>query len=395
MAVPLLDTNAQNLPLEAELTAAFTRVLRSGRFILGEETEAFERECAVLTGAAHAVSLSSGTDALLAALMALGIGPGDEVLCPAFTFFASAGSIRRVGAVPVFCDVCPVCFNLDINSARARLTDKTKAIMPVHLFGQAADMTSVLRFAADNGLSVVEDAAQALGATHDGRGCGTTGDFGCFSFFPSKNLGGFGDGGLATTEDADRAEHLRRLRNHGMHPKYHHGEVGGNFRMDALQCALLRVKLPHYAAYTEGRRRNAARYTAAFEQLPGAVTADPSHCRCAEAQDREFETRATSLVLPVAYARNGHIWNQYTVRVLGGRRDALRDHLLALGIGCEIYYPIPLHRQECFQDLPAHALQACPVSEQLAGEVLSLPVYPELGEARQDEVIAAINGFFA
>lgn len=391
MPVPLLDVNAQNLPLEEELTETFTRVLHSGRFILGEEVEAFERECAELTGAAHAVSVSSGTDALLAALMASGIRPGDEVLCPSFTFFASAGSIQRVGAVPVFCDVCPVCFNLDLNSARARLTEKTKAVMPVHLFGQAADMDALLAFAAGNGLSVIEDAAQSFGARYRDRCCGTIGDFGCFSFFPSKNLGGFGDGGLVTTGDANHAEHLRRLRNHGMHPKYRHREVGANFRMDALQCALLRVKLRHYAEYTAGRQRNAALYTAMLSQLPGVTLADPRHCKCAAAQDEEFEVRSTTLALPVAYGHNTHIWNQYTLRVLGGWRDSLRDHLAARGIGCEIYYPIPLHQQECFRGLPPHALQPCPVAEQLAEEVLSIPVYPELTEGQVNEVAAAIG----
>jgi dTDP-4-amino-4,6-dideoxygalactose transaminase len=391
MPVPLLDVNAQNLPLERELTEAFTRVLRSGRFILGEEVEAFEHECAAALGAAHAVSMSSGTDALLAALMALDIGPGDEVLCPAFSFFASAGSIRRTGAVPVFCDVCPVCFNLDVNSARARLSERTKAIMPVHLFGQSADMDGLMGFAADNGLAVVEDAAQAFGARHRGRACGTIGHFGCFSFFPSKNLGGFGDGGLVATADPAMAERLRRLRNHGMHPKYRHPEVGGNFRLDALQCALLRIKLRHAGEYRDGRARNAARYGEILGQLPGVTLADPRHCQCAEAQDRDFETRSTVLALPVGYGHNHHIWNQYTMRVLGGRRDSLMQHLAARGIGCEIYYPVPLHRQECFAGLPDHALQPCPVAEQLAGEALSIPIYAELGEARLLEAAGAIE----
>jgi dTDP-4-amino-4,6-dideoxygalactose transaminase len=257
MPVPLLDVNAQNLPLEEELTAVFSRVLRSGRFILGEEVDAFEAECAAFIGAAHAVSMSSGTDALLAALMALGIGPGDEVLCPAFTFFATAGSIARTGAVPVFCDVRPDTFNLDLTAAAARLTPQTKAILPVHLFGQVVEMNELLAFAAKHQLQVVEDAAQAIGATYHGRGGGTLGAMGCFSFFPSKNLGGFGDGGLVTTEDGDQAEQLRRIRNHGMHPRYYHATVGANFRMDALQCALLRVKLRHLGAYAASRTANA------------------------------------------------------------------------------------------------------------------------------------------
>jgi dTDP-4-amino-4,6-dideoxygalactose transaminase len=372
MPVPLLDVNAQNLPLEAELTEVFTRVLRSGRFILGEEVDAFEAECAALVGANHAVSMSSGTDALLASFMALGIGPGDEVLCPSFTFFATAGCISRTGATPVFCDVDPVSFNIDLASAADRLTPRTKAIVPVHLFGQSADLDEILAFATTHALAVVEDAAQAIGATYRGHGCGTLGDFGCYSFFPSKNLGGFGDGGLVTTQDAELAETLRRIRNHGMHPRYYHAFVGANFRMDALQCALLRVKLRRYSEYTAGRRRNAAFYDAALSPLAGEL-----------------------LVLPSAAPHNGHIWNQYTLRVSGtGRRDALKEHLTTRGIGCEIYYPLPLHHQECFRNLPEHAIRPCHVSEQLSREVLSIPVYPELVEPQLEEVAAAITSFF-
>jgi dTDP-4-amino-4,6-dideoxygalactose transaminase len=380
MPVPLLDVNAQNHPLEEELTAAFSRVLRTGRFILGDEVEAFEAECAAVIGAGHAVSMSSGTDALLAAFMALGIGPGDEVLCPAFTFFATAGCIARTGAIPVFCDVCPVSFNLDLESAAARLTPRTKAIVPVHLFGQAADMAGLGAFAAAHGLRVIEDVAQAIGATYQGRGCGTLGAMGCFSFFPSKNLGGFGDGGLVTTQDGEVAEQLRRIRNHGMHPRYYHATVGANFRMDALQCALLRVKLRHLGAYTAGRVANATDYIARLSRLPGvgqALAGDGGE--------------AARIVLPQAAADRGHVWNQFTLRVPGpGRRDALKSHLTARGIGCEIYYPVALHQQACFKQLPAHAIQACPVSESLTGEVLSIPVYPELSAAQCDEVIAAI-----
>jgi dTDP-4-amino-4,6-dideoxygalactose transaminase len=380
MPVPLLDVNAQNHPLEPELTAAFTRVLRTGRFILGEEVEAFEAECAAFIGAAHAVSMSSGTDALLAAFMALGIGPGDEVLCPSFTFFASAGSIYRSGATPVFCDVCPVTFNLDLNSAVARLTPQTRAIIPVHLFGQAAEMDAIRAFAAAHKLKIIEDVAQSIGATYQGDGCGTLGDIGCFSFFPSKNLGGFGDGGLATTHDADLAEQLRRVRNHGMHPRYYHAAVGANFRMDALQCALLRVKLRHLGTYACGRAANAKYYIEHLSKLPGVCQAG--------AADGGPSPR---IVLPLAGANKGHVWNQFTLRVVGpGRRDALKCHLTARGIGCEIYYPVALHQQACFERLPAHAIQACPVSEALTREVLSIPVYPELNTAQLDEVIAAI-----
>lgn len=380
MPVPLLDVNAQNHPLEAELTAAFSRVLRAGRFILGEEVEAFEAECAAFIGAGHAVSMSSGTDALLAALMALGIGPGDEVLCPAFTFFATAGCIARTGATPVFCDVCPVTFNLDLESAAARLTPRTKAIVPVHLFGQAADMAGIGTLAAAHGLHIVEDVAQSIGATYQDRGCGTLGGMGCFSFFPSKNLGGFGDGGLVTTDDAGRAEQLRRIRNHGMHPRYYHATVGANFRMDALQCALLRVKLRHLDGYTAGRVANAKYYIDRMSGLPGVGQAG--------AADGRLPAR---IILPQAAAHRGHVWNQFTLRVAGpGQRDALKSHLTARGIGCEIYYPVALHQQECFKHLPAHAIQPCPVSEALTGEVLSIPVYPEMSAGQRDEVISAI-----
>ncbi|MCX6875098.1 MAG: DegT/DnrJ/EryC1/StrS family aminotransferase [Verrucomicrobia bacterium] len=383
MPVPLLDVNAQNHPLELELTAAFARVLRSGRFILGEEVEAFEAECAAFIGAGHAVSMSSGTDALLAALMVLGLGPGDEVLCPAFTFFATAGSIARTGAIPVFCDVCPVTFNLDLESAAARLTLRTKAIMPVHLFGQAAEMEAMRTFATAHRLRIIEDVAQAIGATYHGRSCGTLGDLGCFSFFPSKNLGGFGDGGLVTTADADLAEKLRRTRNHGMHPRYHHATVGANFRMDALQCALLRVKLRHLGEYAAGRAANAKYYLERISRLPGVVPASAAE-----------GGPAARIVLPLAAAHLGHGWNQFTLRLPAtGHRDALKSHLTARGIGCEIYYPVALHQQECFKNLPPHAIRACPVSEVLTREVLSIPVYAELTGAQLDEVIAAIAGW--
>jgi len=381
MAVPLLDVNAQNHPLEPELTAAFTRVLRSGRFILGEEVEAFEGECAALIGVGHAVSMSSGTDALLAALMAAGIGPGDEVLCPAFTFFATAGCIARTGATPVFCDVCPDTFNMDVTSAAARLTARTRAIVPVHLFGQAAGMDAIGTFAAANKLQVIEDVAQSIGATYRGRRCGALGEMGCFSFFPSKNLGGFGDGGLVTTDDAELAEKLRRIRNHGMHPRYYHASVGANFRMDALQCALLRVKLRHLDAYTAGRVANANDYIERISTLPGVMQAGDGPGGLSE-----------RVVVPRADAQMGHVWNQFTLRIPGaGRRDVLKSHLTTRGIGCEIYYPVALHQQECFRHLPAHAIQDCPVSEALTGEVLSIPVYPELAAGQRDEVVAAIR----
>ena len=376
MSVPLLDLNRQNAPLHDELAAAFARVLRSGHFILGPEVEALEKQCAAFLGARHAIAVSSGTDAILVALMALGIGPGDEVICPTFTFFATAGCVARVGATPVFADVDSVTFNLDPADAARRVTPRTKAIIPVHLFGQSAEMEPILALAKERSLAVIEDAAQSLGARHHGRCCGTLGDIGTFSFFPSKNLGGFGDGGLVATNRDDLAEKIRLLRTHGAKPKYYHKIVGGNFRLDALQCALLRVKLPHLPSYCAARQRNAAFYDAQLGRLPGVARAGAPAAPSAR------------LVLPAALPHNDHIWNQYTLRVPGvGRRDALKKNFAAAGIGCEIYYPVPLHRQECFAHLPPVEL---PLAEQSAGEVLSLPVFPELAEAERQEVVAAI-----
>jgi dTDP-4-amino-4,6-dideoxygalactose transaminase len=366
MAVPLLDLNRQNAPLHSELMAACQRVLHSGHFILGPEVEGFERECAAFLGVKHAVAVSSGTDAILVALMALDLAPGDEVICPSFTFFATAGCIARLGLVPVFADSLPDSFNVDPADVARRITPRTKALMPVHLFGQSADLEPLLALAKKHGLAVIEDAAQALGAKHRGQACGTFGEFGTFSFFPSKNLGGFGDGGLVATNRDDLAEKVRLLRTHGAKPKYYHQRVGGNFRLDALQCALLRTKLPHLPSYCTARQRHAEFYGAKLAGTPG-------------------------LILPLAAASNHHIWNQYTLRVTGsGRRDALRQHLTAAGIGQEIYYPLPLHQQECFAHLPKVTL---PVAEKLAGEVISIPVFPELTEAELGEVATAIKAW--
>ncbi|GEP42206.1 DegT/DnrJ/EryC1/StrS family aminotransferase [Brevifollis gellanilyticus] len=391
MPVPLLDVNAQNSPLESELQAAFTQVLKHGRFIMGPEMETFEKEIAAMTGAKHALAVSSGTDALLLALMALDIKPGDEVLCPAFTFFATAGAVSRLGAVPVFTDICPVCFNLDVNDAKAKITPKTKAIIPVHLFGQCADMDPILALAKEHNLRVIEDAAQSIGSQYKGRQSGTMGDFGTYSFFPSKNLGGFGDGGMLVTNDDGLAEFARVLRNHGAKPKYYHQYVGGNFRMDTLQCALLSVKVKRYAQYTSERQRNATHYTAELLKLPGVVQADPAHCKCTATQDAWLAANNAKIVLPVSYAHNDHIWNQFTLRVIGeGKRDSLLAHLQAHKIGCEVYYPVTLDQQQCFADLPATSRAGCEISHRLAGEVLSIPIYGELTEAQRLEVVAAI-----
>jgi dTDP-4-amino-4,6-dideoxygalactose transaminase len=390
MTVNLLDLKAQNGALEPELQEAFLRVLRSGHFILGPEVDKFERSLAEFTGAKHALGVSSGTDAILVALMALGIGAGDEVLCPSFTFFATSGCVARVGAKPVFVDVCPVCFNLDVRDAARRITPRTKAILPVHLFGQAADMNAVLALAREHKLRVIEDVAQAMGATYRGRQLGTMGDFGTISFFPTKNLGALGDAGAVVTNDTALFEKAKIVRMHGMEPKYFHPVIGGNFRLDALQAAMLSVKLPHFNGYTEARRRNAKLYTQRLLRLPGVVEAGPEDCGCA----REATSAATTrIVLPVAYPHNGHIWNQYTLRVIGaGRRDALRAHLTARGIGSEIYYPLPLHEQKCFADL-GHKPEDFPVAHRLAGEVISLPIYPEIPAEHIEQVCAAIAEF--
>ena len=395
MPVPLLDLNRQNGPLHAELMAAAERVLRSGHFIQGPEVEAFEHECAAALGAPHAIAVSSGTDALLVALMALDIGPGDEVIVPSFTFFATAGSVARLGATPVFADVCPACFNLNPADVARRITPRTKALIPVHLFGQAADMDALLALAQAHNLAVIEDAAQSFGAKYRDRCVGTLAEFGTFSFFPSKNLGGFGDGGLVTTNRADLAERVHLLRTHGAKPKYYHAEVGGNFRLDALQAALLRVKLPHRHAYAAARRANAAAYTTALSGLPGATSNPPSTSAPCVCQGGSTPCPSAStypdtrLILPTAVTPGEHIWNQYTLRVPGpGRRDALKKHLTAAGIGTEIYYPLPLHKQQCFAHLPPVSL---PVSEQLAAEVLSIPVFPELSPQEHHTVTHTLS----
>ena len=369
--VPLLDLGPQNRALEAQFEAAFREVLRSNQFIMGPRLEAFEKDCAAFLGVKHALGVSSGTDALLLALMALGIGEGDEVLLPAFTFFATAGSAARLGAVPVWVDVDPHHFNLDLADAARKVGPRTRAIMPVHLFGQSCDLDALRAFADAHRLRVLEDAAQSMGARWKGRATMSAGDFGATSFFPSKNLGGMGDSGLVTTQDDALAERARILRVHGMQPKYYHREVGANFRMDPLQAALLHLKLPHLPSYNCARAGNACFYHAALKGAPGV------------AENRAGADRGAKLLLPVDFSGQG-IWNQFTLRVPGGRRDALKAFLTARKIGCEIYYPVPLHRQECFVGRKYRGHDSVPVAERLADEVLSIPIYPELtGEQRQ------------
>lgn len=366
--VPLLDVNAQNHPLRVELEQAFARVLTTGRFIFGDEMEALERECAEMIGVKHALAVSSGTDALILALMALNVLPGDEVLCPSFTFFATAGAIHRLGAVPVFCDVKNDDFGICLKSAADKITSKTRCIIPVHLFGQCVDMHRVTHFARENNLTVLEDCAQAIGSAYCGKQAGTIGHIGAFSFFPSKNLGGFGDGGMVTTNDDELAERMVRLRNHGMHPRYYHSEVGGNFRLDALQCALLRVKVPKYKDYLRNRRQNAAFYHQHLSEKLG-------------------------FILPKEMPRSLHTWNQFTIRIENGARDHFKKHLADRGIGAEIYYPVPLHQQECFRNLPKHSLSECSTSESLSREVISIPIYPELSQEQKNFVVSAIQEY--
>jgi dTDP-4-amino-4,6-dideoxygalactose transaminase len=367
--VPLLDISAQNLPLQERFAEKFRDIVSGGIFILGPEVEALENEVASLCGAEFGVGVSSGTDALVVALMAAGIGPGDEVICPAFTFFATAGSVERLGAMPVFVDVSPQTFNIDVEKIEAKITPRTAAIIPVHLFGQAADMAAVMDIATRHHLTVIEDVAQAIGARFGDHGCGSIGDFGTFSFYPTKNLGGLGEGGLVTTNDPALAERARAIRNHGMIERYRHDMIGGNFRLDAIQAGMLRIKLEQLDNYATARRANAQRY-------------------------REQLAEVAALTLPQEADGHFHTWNQFTLRVAGGRRDELRAALTAASIGSEIYYPITLDEQPCFRDLPEHALGGIDVAHQLSGECLSLPIYPEMVVAQQDAVIAAIRAFF-
>jgi dTDP-4-amino-4,6-dideoxygalactose transaminase len=368
--VPLLDLRPQFEPLRAEVLAAIARVADSQQFILGPEVEAFEREIAAQLEVEHAIGVSSGTDAILAALMALGIGPGDEVITPTYSFFATAGCIVRLGATPVFVDIDAVTFNIDPEGVRRAVSPRTRAILVVHLFGLAADLDALREVAGQAGIPIVEDAAQAIGARFGSRQVGSFGVAGCFSFFPSKNLGAFGDGGLVVTNDAQLAREVRLLRNHGMDPKYVHDRVGGNFRLDAIQAAVLRVKAPHLPHWTDLRRRNADRYRELFGEA---------------GLDRHVE-------VPVEPTGRTHIYNQFVIRT--AERDRLREHLTAARVGTDIYYPIPFHRQRCFAGVPS-ASGSFPVAERAAATALALPIYGELGLAQQRYVVDTIAGFFA
>jgi dTDP-4-amino-4,6-dideoxygalactose transaminase len=366
-AIPLLDLKAQYAPLREEIRAAVDRVMDSQVFIMGPEVQALEQEVAAYSQCRYGIGMSSGTDALLAALMAVDIGPGHEVITTPYTFFATAGCIARLGARPVFVDIDPRTYNIDTQQLADKITRATRAIIPVHLFGQMADMTPILALAERHGLCVIEDAAQAIGAELDGRRAGSLGQMGCFSFFPSKNLGGFGDGGMVVTNDPSLAAKLDILRKHGSQPKYYHQMIGGNFRLDALQAVVLRIKLQHLDAWTAARQRNADRYQALFAAAG--------------------ITEAAGLQLPYTAPARRHIYNQYVVRV--PRRDQMLEHLKQARIGTEVYYPVPLHLQECFRGL-GYGVGDFPASEAAAQSTLALPIYPELSATMQARIVETI-----
>jgi dTDP-4-amino-4,6-dideoxygalactose transaminase len=386
MKVPLLDLKPQYLSLKKELDDAILRVAESQYFILGPEVEKMEKEFCEYLNCKHAIGVSSGTDALLLALMAIDIGPGDEVIVPTYSFFATAGVVSRLNAVPVLTDIDPVTFNIDPEDFKRKITSKTKAVIPVHLYGQSADMDQIMMIAAENNIKVIEDAAQAIGTQYnDGKCVGTIGDIGCFSFFPSKNLGGYGDGGLVTTNNDELAYMLRIKRVHGGEQKYYHKVIGGNFRIDALQASVLRVKLPHLDNWSEKRRENAEYYYQLFKKAGLAE----------ESGKTKFDDKNKVLLPKPVYkgsdaVKNYHIYNQFIIRVK--KRDELKIFLTENEIGNEIYYPVPFHMQECFANLNykvgdfSEAEKACNTS-------LAIPIYPELTKEQQEFVVLKIKGF--
>jgi len=376
MTVPLLDLKAQYAQIKTDIVPVVQEVMDSQLFILGPKVEELERNIAEYSRADYAVGVSSGTDALLVSLMALDIQPGDEVITTPFTFFATAGTISRLKAKPVFADIDPATFNIDPARIEAAMTSRTRCILPVHLFGQCADMDPILAAARKRGIPVLEDAAQSIGACYRGRPCGAIGTLGVFSFFPSKNLGGFGDAGMVVTDDKDLAAKIKTLRMHGEHAPYYHRTVGGNFRIDALQAAILNVKLRYLDGWSARRRENAAYYDRSFRES-GLV-------------DKGF-VRTPAAVYREGGDLNHHIYNQYTLRVKD--RDKLMVRLKERGVGAAIYYPLPLHLQECFAGLGCKPGDF-PESERAAAEVLSIPIYPELTAAQKDYVVGTIADFF-
>lgn len=385
MEVPLLDLKAQYRSIKDDIGKAINSVTESQHFIMGPEVLALEKEISKYLGVKHCIGVSSGTDALLVSLMAIDIKAGDEVIVPDYSFFATAGVVSRLGATPVFADIDPVTFNIDPKDTERKVTAKTKAIIPVHLYGQGADMDAIGNVAKKHGLKVIEDAAQAIGAVYkSGRALGTMGDIGCFSFFPSKNLGCFGDGGCVVTDNDPLAERLRILRVHGSKPKYYHKIIGGNFRLDAIQAAILRVKLPHLDSWSAARRRNAEIYTRLFMEAG-----------LSEGEGRtKFDNRNKVLLPKAVYRESGHknyhIYNQYVIRV--EKRDALQGFLKEKEVGNEIYYPVPFHKQECFADLKCKDADF-PVSNTCARDSLALPIYPELESEQIRFVVDSIKTF--
>jgi len=395
MKVPLLDLNPQYQMLKKELDTAVMRVIESQKFILGQEVEAMEKELAEALGTKYAFGVSSGTDALLLSLMAIKIKPGDEVIVPTFSFFASAGVVSRLNAVPVFVDIDHVTFNINPGLIEEKITGKTKAIIPVHLYGQSADMEPVMEIASKHNLKVIEDGAQAISTQYkDGRCVGTIGDIGCFSFFPSKNLGCFGDGGLVTTNDKKLAHLLKIMRVHGGEPKYYHKVIGGNFRLDALQASVIRVKLPYLNSWSEKRRQNAKLYTKLFLDAGLAETEGKTG----------FDNRNKVLLPKAVYKENlsglstgnltgnnnYHIFNQFIIRI--EKRDQLKDYLKGKEIATEIYYPVPFHKQECFKGLNSFG-EKYPVADFSAETSLALPIYPELSDEMIKYVVNSIQEF--
>ncbi|HWF60060.1 MAG TPA: DegT/DnrJ/EryC1/StrS family aminotransferase [Nitrospira sp.] len=377
MGVPLLDLKAHHEPLHQEIMVALEQTFRSQAFILGPDVGKLEERVATYCQTKYGIGMSSGTDALLVALMALGVGPGDEVITTPYSFFATAGAVVRLGAKPVLVDIDPVTYNIDPAKIKSVLTAKSKAIIPVHLYGQCADMAPIMEVAKRNNLSVIEDAAQAIGSEcYDGRRACSIGTIGCLSFFPSKNLGCLGDGGMAVTNDADLAERMRVLRVHGSKPKYYHKRIGGNFRLDTIQAAVLNVKLNYLDGWTKRRQENATRYETLFKQSGLTQTG---------------KVKFPEPVYRSSGAKHYHIYNQFVLRV--ERRDALMAHLKQKGIGAEIYYPVPFHLQECFLYL-GYREGDFPESERAAKETVAIPIYPELTPEQQAEVVEGIAAFY-
>lgn len=369
--VPLLDVNRGNRELRNEIIAAITSVVDSGRFLHGPEVAIFEADVAALCAVPHAIGCASGSDALLLALMALDLTEGDEVIVPSFTFFATASCVARLGCKLVFADIDPRTYNIDPAAIAAAITPRTRAIIPVHLFGQCAPMDEICRLADEHDIPVIEDAAQAIGAGYHGRPACSWGRIGCLSFYPTKNLGGFGDGGMLTARNDQVADRLRLLASHGMRPRYYHQTLGINSRLDTIQAAVLALKLRKLGDYTRARQANAQRYNEMFttSSLSGAFT------------------------LPYQDPAANHVWNQYGIRVHEGQRDALKSYLQQHGIGCEVYYPVPLHQQQCFKSC-GYGEGCLPETEAAAREILHLPIYPELGLDEQSRVVDVVAEYY-